>query len=89
MEEKPLNEKEIVELVKNFETIITVEEGVINGGFGSVINQIILANDLKNKVINLGVPDVFIEHATVNEQLKQCGLDAESMQNLFKEIQNV
>ena len=86
---KPLNEKEIVELVKNFETIITVEEGVINGGFGSVINQIILANDLKNKVINLGVPDVFIEHATVNEQLKQCGLDAESMQNLFKEIQNV
>ena len=86
---KPLNEKEIVELAKNFETIITVEEGVINGGFGSVINQIILANDLKNKVINLGVPDVFIEHATVNEQLKQCGLDAESMQNLFKEIQNV
>lgn len=86
---KPLNEKEIVELVKNFETIITVEEGVINGGFGSVINQIILANDLKNKVINLGVSDVFIEHATVNEQLKQCGLDAESMQNLFKEIQNV
>ncbi len=86
---KPLNEKEIVELVKNFETIITVEEGVINGGFGSMINQIILANDLKNKVINLGVPDVFIEHATVNEQLKQCGLDAESMQNLFKEIQNV
>lgn len=86
---KPLNEKKIVELVKNFETIITVEEGVINGGFGSVINQIILANDLKNKVINLGVPDVFIEHATVNEQLKQCGLDAESMQNLFKEIQNV
>lgn len=86
---KPLNEKKIVELVKNFETIITVEEGVINGGFGSVINKIILANDLKNKVINLGVPDVFIEHATVNEQLKQCGLDAESMQNLFKEIQNV
>lgn len=86
---KPLNEKEIMELAKNFETIITVEEGVINGGFGSMINQIILANDLKNKVINLGVPDVFIEHATVNEQLKQCGLDAESMQNLFKDIQNV
>ena len=86
---KPLNEKEIVELAKNFETIITVEEGVVKGGFGSIINQIILANDIKIKVINLGVPDVFIEHATVNEQLKQCGLDAESMQNLFKEIQNV
>lgn len=86
---KPLNEKEIAELAKDFDTIITVEEGVINGGFGSIINQIILANNVKIKVINLGVPDVFIEHATVNEQLKQCGLDVESMQNLFKEIQNV
>jgi len=86
---KPLNEKEIVELISGFETIITVEEGVINGGFGSVINQIILANNINVKVINLGVPDVFIEHATVNEQLKQCGLDVESMQNLFKKIQNV
>ena len=86
---KPLNEKEIVELISGFETIITVEEGVINGGFGSVINQIVLANNINVKVINLGVPDVFIEHATVNEQLKQCGLDVESMQNLFKKIQNV
>lgn len=86
---KPLNEAEIVELISSFETIITVEEGVIKGGFGSVINQIILANNINVKVINLGVPDVFIEHATVNEQLKQCGLDVESMQNLFKKIRNV
>jgi len=86
---KPLNEAEIVELISSFETIITVEEGVIKGGFGSIINQIILANNINIKVINLGVPDVFIEHATVNEQLKQCGLDVESMQNLFKKIRNV
>jgi len=86
---KPLNEKEIVELINSFETIITVEEGVIKGGFGSIINQNILANNINVKVINLGVPDVFIEHATVNEQLKQCGLDVGSMQNLFKKIQNV
>ena len=86
---KPLNEAEIVDLARDFETIITIEEGVIKGGFGSVINQIILANNINVKVINLGVPDVFIEHATVNEQLKQCGLDVESMQNLFKKVQNV
>ncbi|SFN08755.1 1-deoxy-D-xylulose-5-phosphate synthase [Paenimyroides ummariense] len=86
---KPLNKTEIVELISGFETIITVEEGVIKGGFGSVINQIILANNINIKVINLGVPDVFIEHATVNEQLKQCGLDVEFMQNLFKKVQNV
>ncbi len=86
---KPLNETEILNIIKDFETIVTVEEGVINGGFGSLINQIILANNIKVKVINLGVPDVFIEHATVNEQLKKCGLDVESMQRLFKKIRNV
>lgn len=86
---KPLNEKEIVALVSNFETVITVEEGVIKGGFGSAINYIILKNNIKVNVINLGVPDVFIEYATVNEQLEQCGLDVKSMQNLFKKISNV
>lgn len=86
---KPLNETEIVVLIKDFDTLITVEEGVLKGGFGSVINQIVLANKIKIDVLNLGVPDVFIEHATVNEQLIQCGLDTESMQNLFKKISNV
>ncbi len=86
---KPLNEKEIVALAKNFETIITIEEGVVKGGFGGAVNHTILKNNNKANVINLGVPDVFIEHATVNEQLKQCGLDVESMQNLFKRISNV
>lgn len=86
---KPLNENKIAHLVRSFHTIITVEEGVVKGGFGSVINQIVLANDIKVKMINLGVPDVFIEHATVNEQFTQCGLDVESMRNLFKKIKNV
>lgn len=86
---KPLNQSDIVVLIKDFETIITVEEGVVKGGFGSAINQIILANNIHVKVINLGVPDEFIEHATVPQQWQQCGLDAASMQNLLKKISNV
>lgn len=86
---KPLNEKAIVDLIERYQIIITVEEGVINGGFGSMINQIVLKNKLKVTIINLGVPDEFIEHATVNEQFIYCGLDSLSMQNLFKKVSNV
>ncbi|HUH25819.1 MAG TPA: transketolase C-terminal domain-containing protein, partial [Flavobacterium sp.] len=86
---KPLNEEVILDLLNDFETVITVEEGVINGGFGSKIAQIIVTHSLNKKVINLGIPDVFIEHATVAEQMEQCGLDVNSLQNLFKNLSNV
>ena len=85
---KPLNEEEIVALLSNYQTIVTIEEGTVKGGFGSNINEIVLKYNLKNDIINLGVPDVFVEHATVNEQLQQCGLDSVSLQNLFKKISN-
>ena len=86
---KPLDQKAILELVASFQTIITVEEGVINGGFGSAITQLLSAANSKQQVINLGVPDVFVEHATVAEQMEQCGLDVKSLQSLFKKIGNV
>lgn len=86
---KPLCVNEIANLIKNYNTVITVEEGVVNGGFGSMINRIVLEKTPDVKVINLGVPDVFIEHATVNEQLQACGLDAVSLSKLFKKVSNV
>lgn len=85
---KPLNEEAIVDLLSTYKTIITVEEGVVNGGFGSIINQIVLKHKSKVNVINWGVPDTFIEHATVEQQFQQCGLDSVSMQNVFKKLVN-
>lgn len=86
---KPLNQDDVLNIAKDFETIITIEEGVVNGGFGSKIAQIISANNSNKQVINLGVPDHFIEHATVSEQMEECGLDIKSLQNLFKNLSNV
>ena len=86
---KPLNQDEILKIAKDFETIITIEEGVVNGGFGSKIAQIISANNSNKQVINLGIPDHFIKHATVSEQMEECGLDIKSLQNLFKNLSNV
>lgn len=64
---KPLNEKVLLSICENHDIIITIEDGVILGGFGSLINQSVLQHQLKNKVINLGYPDTFIEHGTVEE----------------------
>ena len=86
---KPLNEKDIMAISKNYSQIITIEEGVIRGGFGSSISQIIAKHTAKIKVVNLGVPDQFIEHATFDEQLEYCGLDTKSLQKMFKKLSNV
>lgn len=86
---KPLDEKQIMNIAQEFEIIITIEEGVINGGFGSSITQLLIKNKTDKQIINLGVPDVFIEHATVQEQMEKCELDVTSLQNLFKNLSNV
>lgn len=86
---KPLNEEEVCRIARSYTMIITVEEGTVKGGFGSTVSQIILKNGIETAVMNLGVPDVFIEHATVQEQMEFCGLDVKSLQNLFKKLSNV
>lgn len=86
---KPLDRSEIKKILASYHTLLTIEEGVVNGGFGSSINRLVLEEELPIRVINLGVPDHFIEHATVNEQWQQCGLDVKSLQQLFKKLSNV
>lgn len=86
---KPLDRSEIKKILASYHTLLTIEEGVVNGGFGSSINRLVLEEELPVRVINLGVPDHFIEHATVNEQWQQCGLDVKSLQQLFKKLSNV
>lgn len=86
---KPLDRSAIKKILASYHTLLTIEEGVVNGGFGSSINRLVLEEELPIRVINLGVPDHFIEHATVNEQWQQCGLDVKSLQQLFKKLSNV
>jgi 1-deoxy-D-xylulose-5-phosphate synthase len=50
------------------------------GGAGSAVNEFVLAQNLGNQVLNLGIPDAFIEHATHNEMLSSCGLDAQGIE---------
>lgn len=61
--------------------ILTLEEGVVSGGFGEAVNCFLNSRGAKVTVRSLGVNDRFVAHATVREQLAECGLDVESIRN--------
>lgn len=83
---KPINKFEIVEIIKQYQTIITLEDNVKMGGFGSIINTIILENYLQTKVINLGILDNFIDHGTVLELQKIAKIDVDSIVELCNKL---
>ena len=72
---KPINEKELRSIFENYSKIITVEDGSLIGGFGSIINSFASKNEYKNKIVNLGISDNFIEHGSVLELQNICKLD--------------
>lgn len=82
---KPLDENLLHEIFQNFEAIITIEEGVVKGGFGSAIIEFAAANNYRIPIKTLGVPDEFVEHGTVDELQKICGIDIESIIKVLSE----
>ncbi|OXA79948.1 1-deoxy-D-xylulose-5-phosphate synthase [Flavobacterium aquidurense] len=80
---KPLDNNTLHFIFSNFSSIITIEEATINGGFGSAVLEFAAANNYKNDIQILGIPDVFIEHGTVNQLQQLCKIDVKSLVNLF------
>lgn len=76
---KPIDEEILHEVCSKFKKIITIEDGVIQGGFGSAVLEFMADHQYSAEVIRLGVPDEFIEHGTQDELAIQCGFDAESI----------
>ena len=76
---KPLDESLLNDIFATFETIITIEDGVIKGGFGSGIVEFASENNYATPIKVLGIPDMFVEHGTVEELQKICGIDVESI----------
>ena len=76
---KPLDEKLLHEIFGSFENIITIEDGSIKGGFGSAVFEFAFQNNYSKNMQSLGIPDAFIEHGTLEELQKICGIDVESL----------
>jgi len=76
---KPIDTDILDEVGKNFQKIVTIEDGVIKGGLGSAVLEYMADKGYKPEVVRLGIPDKFIEHGTVAELRKIIGIDAESI----------
>ena len=73
---KPIDEQLLRELAKSHEVLVTVEENVIAGGAGSAVNNFLQAQRLLMPVLNIGLPDSFVEQGSREELLALCGLNA-------------
>jgi 1-deoxy-D-xylulose-5-phosphate synthase len=80
---KPLDENALHAIFNEFEKIITIEDGVINGGFGSAILEFASQNNYLTPILNLGIPDEFIEQGTVEELHQYCKIDVDSLVSIL------
>ncbi|MEZ4999874.1 MAG: 1-deoxy-D-xylulose-5-phosphate synthase [Bacteroidales bacterium] len=83
---KPLDEEILHHVFKNFKKVITVEDGMVTGGFGSAVLEFMSDNDYSATVRRLGIPDYFVEHGTQQELIAECGFDATGIVKTVKSV---
>ena len=82
---KPLDTEMLISIASSHRLLVTIEENVIAGGAGSAVNEFLQTEELYTPVINLGLPDRFVEHGTTSQLLAECGLDKHGiMQSIAK-----
>ncbi|MGB8491098.1 MAG: 1-deoxy-D-xylulose-5-phosphate synthase [Bacteroidales bacterium] len=75
----PLDRDVLHKVFRKFTRVITVEDGILKGGFGSAIVEFMCDHGYTAEVRRLGIPDYFVEHGTQGELIRECGFDAESI----------
>jgi len=85
---KPLDERLVIDMARHHDLIITIEDNVIAGGAGSAINELLVSMNTPPTIINLGLPDKFVEHGDRDVLLRDCGLDADGIIAAVEQIDN-
>ena len=86
---KPLDTEMLHEIASNFKQILTIEDSVINGGFGSAVLEFMADNNYKLNVKRLGINDTFVEHGTPEQLYNMLGLDIEGIAKSLLEYINI
>ena len=82
----PLDREALHSVFKKFRKIITIEDGMIKGGFGSAVIEFMCDNHYTAEVRRLGIPDYFVEQGTQEELYRECGYDAEGIEKTIREM---
>ena len=77
---KPLDAEMVLEMANENDLLVTIEDNAKVGGAGSAVNEVLVAQHHTVPMLNLGLPDQFVEHGSREELLAQCGLDAAGIQ---------
>ena len=85
---KPLDESLLHTIFKTHSTLITIEDGVENGGFGSAVLEFAATHRYKNDVVVKGIPDKFIEHGAIDSLHEHLGLNADELHKLIKSLKS-
>jgi 1-deoxy-D-xylulose-5-phosphate synthase len=82
----PLDKDLLHSVFKKYRNIITIEDGVLKGGFGSAVLEFMSDFGYTSDVRRLGIPDYFVEHGTQDELYKECGFNAEGIELAIMEM---
>lgn len=82
----PLDSDALHSVFQRFNRIITVEDGILKGGFGSAIIEFMCDNGYNARVKRMGIPDYFVEHGTQEELYAECGFDAAGIATAVREM---
>jgi len=80
----PLDKDTLHSVFRKFKRIITVEDGILKGGFGSAVIEFMCDNGYSAVVRRLGIPDYFVEQGTQEELYRECGFDAGGIENAIR-----
>ena len=83
---KPIDKEMLTEVFENFKIVVTIEDGAIQGGFGSAVLEFMAENNYSATVKLLGIPDKFIEHGSPEDLYRECGIDAKGITNAVVEL---
>ena len=81
---KPLDTEVLDNVSKRFRRIVTIEDGVKAGGFGSAVLEYLSAHGYEGKVTIMGLPDCFVEHGELSRLFKDVNLDIQSIKNMLQ-----
>ena len=82
----PLDKETLHDIFRKYSRIITVEDGILSGGFGSAIVEFMSDNGYNAKIKRLGIPDYFVEHGLQEELYKECGFDADNIELAIRKM---
>ena len=83
---KPMDEKLLHELCKKYNTLVTIEDNVVSGGFGSRVNNFIMENNYNVKVDNIAISEKFINHGNIESLYEEVGLSSNSIASRIKKL---